>query len=187
MQTPGRPHLNAEGHYPVNSGDSPAAKSKEREGLIAGLNHDLAGEYQAVLMYTLYSAKLTGPYRLSLRGLFLAEIGEEQGHAQFLADKITALGGEPTTKPRPVPHADGPRAMLAQALAVESLAIATYAERLHQAESFGDIGLKVGLENLIAAEVRHKEEIERILLGWDDLNPERARPQDDWRDDGGEG
>jgi hypothetical protein len=36
--------------------------------------------------------------------LFQAEIGAEQGYAQFLADKIAALGGEPTTEPRPVPH-----------------------------------------------------------------------------------
>jgi bacterioferritin len=34
------------------------------------------------------------------------------------------------------------------------------------AEAFGDIGLKVGLENQVADETRHKEEIERILTGW---------------------
>ena len=34
----------------------------------------------------------------------VAEIADEQGHAQFLADKIAALGGEPTIRPRPVPH-----------------------------------------------------------------------------------
>src|ERR1700737_1188519 len=78
----------------------------DRQILIEGLNHDLAGEYQAILMYTHYAAKLTGPYRRELRALFQAEIGDEQGHAQFLADKVAALGGEPTTEPRPVPHAD---------------------------------------------------------------------------------
>src|ERR1700734_3535968 len=75
-----------------------------RETLLEGLNHDLAGEYQAILMYTHYAAKLTGPYRRELRALFQAEIADEQGHAQFLADKVAALGGEPTTEPRPVPH-----------------------------------------------------------------------------------
>ena len=36
---------------------------------------------------------------------FLSEVPGEQGHAQFLANKIVALGGEPTTVPRPVPEA----------------------------------------------------------------------------------
>src|SRR5437868_6162037 len=81
----------------------------DRETLIEGLNHDLAGEYQAIITYTHFAAKLTGPYRKELRGLFQAEAADEQGHAQFLADKITVLGGEPTTQPRPTPHADNPR------------------------------------------------------------------------------
>src|SRR5271166_3705358 len=92
--------------------DKLTATTLDRQTLLEGLNHDLAGEYQAILMYIHYSAKLTGPYRRELRALFQAEIGDEQGHAQFLADKIAALGGEPITAPRPVPHADQPREML---------------------------------------------------------------------------
>jgi hypothetical protein len=84
-------------------GDKPTPAAVDRQALIVGLNHDLAGEYQAVLMYTQYSAKLTGPYRRELRALFQAEIADEQGHAQFLADKIASLGGEPTTVPRGEP------------------------------------------------------------------------------------
>lgn len=41
-----------------------------------------------------------------------------------------------------------------------------YSLRLGQAEVCGDIGLKVNLENQIADETRHKEELERILAGW---------------------
>lgn len=151
--------------------ESNPAGAMARKALIDGLNHDLAGEYQAILMYTHYSAELTGPYRRELRALFQAEIADEQGHAQFLADKIAALGGEPTTVPRAVPPADQPRGMLEQALAAEKQAIADYGKRIRQAEGLGDIGLKVGLENQVADETRHKEEIERILFGWNELNP----------------
>jgi len=45
-------------------------------------------------------------------------------------------------------------------------AIADYRIRIEQAEAFGDIGLKVALENQIADETRHKEEMERILTDW---------------------
>ncbi len=148
--------------------DRPTPTAVDRQALIDGLNHDLAGEYQAIVMYIQYSAKLTGPYRRELRALFQAEIADEQGHAQFLADKIATLGGEPTTEPRAIPHADQPREMLEQALAAEKQAIADYYERLRQADAFGDIGLKVSLENQVADETRHKEEIERVLAGWDE-------------------
>jgi bacterioferritin len=149
-------------------GDESGSKDMHREILMEGLNRDLAGEYQAILMYIHYSAKLTGPYRRELRALFQAEIADEQGHAQFLADKIAALGGEPTTEPRPVPYAHQPREMLEHALAAEEQAIADYNGRIHQAEAFGDFGLKVVLENQVADETRHKEELQRIIAGWDD-------------------
>lgn len=139
-----------------------------RETMIEGLNEDLAGELQAMIMYLHYSAMLTGPYREELRSLFQAEIADEQGHAQFLSDKIAVLGGQPTTTPRPVPDAQTPREMLLNVLDAEKQAIADYKRRVEQAESFGDVGLKVELESQISDETRHKEEVERILKGWHD-------------------
>jgi bacterioferritin len=153
-------------HRAEASHDEHTLKTVARDALVAGLNHDLAGEYQAILMYSNYAAKLTGPCRSELRKLFQAEIIDELGHAQFLADKIAALGEEPTTEARPVPTADYPREMLQNALAAEKQAIDDYGERLRQAEDYGDIGLKVALENQIVDETRHKEELERILTGW---------------------
>ena len=150
----------------VHKEDNFPTTTIDQQELIDGLNHDLAGEFQAVVMYTLYSAKLTGPYRRELRALFQAEIPDEQAHAQFLAEKIATLGGEPTTAPRPVPHFDDPLEMLEQALSAEKQAISDYGRRIAQAEALGDIGLKVSLENQVADETRHKEEIERILAGW---------------------
>jgi bacterioferritin len=147
-----------------NAKDPP--KAVARQALIYGLNHDLAREYQAIVMYTHYSAKLTGPNRRELRALFQLEIPDQQGHAQFLAEKIANLGGEPTTEPRPVPRAEEPRQMLENALRAEKQAISDYAERIQQAEFLGEIGLKVNLENQVADETRHKAEIERILAGW---------------------
>jgi bacterioferritin len=169
------------------SSDKLPPSTTDRQELIGGLNHDLAGEYQAILMYIHYSAKLTGPFRRELRALFQAEIADEQGHAQFLSDKIAAMGGEPTTDPRPVPHATNPREMLDHALAAEKQAIADCTTRIRQAEAIGDIGLKVNLENQIADETRHKEEIERILEGWYEVKIDPTRNADALRDIGGQG
>jgi len=167
--------------------DAKPGAAVDRQALIDGLNQDLAGEYQAILMYVHYSAKLTGPYRRELRAMFQAEIADEQGHAQFLADKIVALGGEPATTVDAVAPADDSREMLEQARTAEKQAIANYKKRIRQAESYGDIGLKVHLENHVVDETRHKEEIERILAGWNEQNRERVRNEDRWQDDGGQG
>ena len=169
------------------TGDMKVAPTTERQTLIDGLNHDLAGEHQAILMYINYSAKLTGPFRRELRALFQAEIADETGHAQFLSDKIAAMGGDPTTESRPVPSVKEPRQMLACALDAETHAIADYTTRIGQAEVCGEIGLKVALENQLADETRHKEEIERIIAGWFDFQPDRPLKASTLRDVGGEG
>ena len=157
-----------------------------RQNLIEGLNRDLAGEYQAILMYTHYSAKLMGPYLFNLRSHFQVEIVEVLGHAQFLADHVAALGGEPTVKPNPIPPADKPREMLVQALKAEKQAIADYSERIRQAEHLNEINLKVGLEDQLAEETLHKKKLERILAGWDQLERVPTQSENRWQDDGGQ-
>lgn len=166
------------------NGHSAASKPKCQQ-LIDALNHDLAGELKAIGMYTYYAAMLTGRYRRELRVLFLGAIADEQAHAQFLSDKIAALGGEPTTDARPVAHADQAREMLEHALMAEQQAVTGYATRIGEADQFGDYGLKAVLENIIADETRHKEEIERILAGWQDAIRESDASEDRWQDDGG--
>jgi len=137
-----------------------------RAALIAGLNEDLSGELGAIVQYLIYAAKTSGPFRPELQQFFLKEVPDEQGHAQFLANKIVALGGEPTTSPRPTPPARDNHAMLVNVLAAEKRAIADYTKRARQAESFGDKGLQVQLENIISDETGHYEETERILREW---------------------
>ena len=137
-----------------------------KQTLIEGLNEDLAGEYQAVLMYTTYAAMVLGPHRPMLRAFFAAEVPEELGHAQFLADKITSLGGTPVTEPRPVPKADTPKKMLENVLEAERKAIADYKKRARQAEELGDKGLAAHLETMVEDETTHFEETEKILRGW---------------------
>lgn len=140
-------------------------KEITREQLIKGLNEDLTYEYQAVMMYTTYAAMASGIHRPLLKAFFEGEIPEELQHAQFLANKITALGGLPTTKPAPVKLAENNRAMLEEVLKAETETIARYVQRRNQAEAFGDYGLVNDLEEIISDETRHKEETEKLLRG----------------------
>ena len=134
--------------------------------LIEKLNGDLADELGAIIQYIVYAARATGPYRPQLSQFFLAEVVDEQGHAQYLANKIAALGGTPTTTARPVPLPDGDRAMLEEVVAAEQRATEAYVQRAKDAEAYGDKGLAVQLEDFIRAESSHVEETQRILEDW---------------------
>lgn len=138
----------------------------DKATLIDKLNEDLAGELSAIIQYTTYAAKTTGPYRPQLSAFFLAEVADEQLHAQFLANKIVALGGEPTTVPRPVAPAANNKEMVEAVLAAERQATADYTERAQQAEAYGDKGLAVQLEDMVRDESGHAEETERLLRDW---------------------
>ena len=137
-----------------------------KEELIDRLNEDLAGEYQAVVMYVTYAASVTGPHRPMLKAFFESEIPEELAHAQFLAEKVASLGGTPTTEPRPVPAASDPREMLRNVVDAEKQAIADYRQRAKDASAFGDTALATHLETVVEDETGHYEETEKILRGW---------------------
>lgn len=136
--------------------------------LIAGLNEDLANEYTAIISYLLYSRLVNGAPRLELAAFFEGEITDELEHAKFLSNKIVALGGVPVTEPAPVTLSQDNSEMLKLALKAERETIARYTKRIRQAEQAGEVALKVELENLIAEETRHKEDLERVLHGWRD-------------------
>jgi bacterioferritin len=134
--------------------------------LIDHLNEDLAGELGAIIQYLTYAAKVNGPYRPQLSQFFLAEVADEQLHAQFLANKIVALGGEPTTTPRPVPAAHSNREMVEAVLNAERQAVKDYTQRAKEAEEYGDKGLVVQLEDIVRDEGSHSEETELLLRDW---------------------
>ena len=126
-----------------------------KQEMIENLNEDLAGELGAIIQYLIYAAKTTGPYRPQLSQFFLGEVTDEQLHAQYLANKIVALGGEPTMVPRPVPAAGTNKEMVEQVLAAEQKATRDYTERAQQAEELGDKGLVVQLEDMVRDETMH--------------------------------
>jgi bacterioferritin len=143
----------------------PRTKDPTRE-LLDGLNEDLRGEFQAVIMYRLYASLVQGPWRQELRAFFSNEIPEELGHAQILADKIASLGGTPATEPAPVKVVKDAKAMLETALAAEVETIDRYVKRRDQATAAGEHGLAVRFDDIIADETNHRDEIRQILARW---------------------
>ena len=138
-----------------------------REQLIALLNEDLAREYQAVITYRTYASAVPGRFRQELREFFTAEIADELGHAQILADKIVAMGGQPTTVPAAVKYTEDPQQMLRNALEDEEETVDRYVQRREQSEEAGEFGLAVQFDDLIADETSHRDELRLMLRRWE--------------------
>ena len=134
--------------------------------LLEGLNIDLEGEFQAVIMYRLYASMVQGPYRQELRAFFSAEIPEELGHAQILADKISALGGTPSAKAGPVKVVADAKEMLKVALEAEVETITRYVQRRKEAEEAEEHGLVADFDQVIADETKHRDELRQMLARW---------------------
>jgi bacterioferritin len=141
-----------------------AANAKAQ--LIEGLNEDLKGEFQAIIMYRIYASMVQGPYRQELRAFFANEIPEELRHAQVLADKIAALGGTPAASPAPVPVVPEAKAMLQAALKAELDTLERYVSRRKQAEAAGEHGLAAEFDQIIADETNHRDELQQMLARW---------------------
>jgi len=138
----------------------------DKAKLIEGLNEDLSAELGAVILYLYQTSVALGFNGEELRELLRDEVTEELGHATFLADKIVALGGDPTTRPKEYKTPKDIKGMLEFDLKLEREAVEAYKKRAQQADEYGDLGLKVKIEELISDETDHVEKIERILRGW---------------------
>lgn len=137
--------------------------NEDLKQLIDGLNVDLAHEYGAAIQYTYSAAVVTGLYSSALKPFFESEINDEMGHASYLSEKIAALGGTPTTESAEVEQPTKVRDLLEATLKAESATIERYEERKKLAEKLGYTELVVKLEDVIADETHHKEEVERLL------------------------
>ena len=137
----------------------------DKKRLIEGLNQDLANELGASLLYLYQTSVATGWDGEELREFLTPEITGEMQHAIFLASKIAQLGGKPTTQPKQHKCPKDVKGMMKYDLKLEHEAVESYRERSMQAEECGEIGLKIKLEELIAEETAHAEQIERILRG----------------------
>ncbi len=137
----------------------------DKKALIEGLNQDLANELGASILYLYQTSTSTGWDGEELREFLTPEITGEMAHAIFLAEKIAALGGKPTTVPTQHKCPKDVKSMLKLDLKLERDAIENYRRRCIQAEECGEIGLKIKLEEIIVDETGHAEQIERILRG----------------------
>src|ERR1035438_10408398 len=146
-----------------------------RERMIQLLNEDLAGEYQAIIAYTVYSQVLKGAAYTDIARELEAHAGEELAHAIRIAKQIDYLGGMPGVMPKPVKTSSDPVTMLRADLENERETVGRYRERIRQAEAMGEFALSETLRAIIVQEQEHEIDLSAAL----DINvPLAKKPSD---------
>ena len=128
---------------------------------IARLNKALALQYRSALQYTLLSGGMTGfPYQ-ALRAPLAESALEELRDALLLVEKITALGGDPTTDVAPLRWDTDPERVIDRLTEDEGEAI----EALQAAiEPTGRDGVSEALEHLLEHLILRKQRQVDMLL-----------------------
>jgi bacterioferritin len=134
-----------------------------REQMIQLLNEDLAGEYQAIIAYIVYSQVLKGAAYTDIARELEAHAGEELAHAIKIAKQIDYLGGMPVVTPKPVKTSNDPVAMLRADLENERETVGRYRERIRQAEAMGEFALSETLRAIIVQEQEHEIDLAAAL------------------------
>ena len=127
-----------------------------REDLVALLNEDLAGEYQAVISYVIYSQVIRGAQYMAIAAELEVHAAEELGHALTIAKQIDYLGGMPLAVPKPVKTSPLAEDMLRFDLENENITIARYRQRVRQCEALGEYALAEQIRDILVQEQDHQ-------------------------------
>jgi len=134
-----------------------------RERMIQLLNEDLAGEYQAVIAYVVYSQVLKGAAYTDIARELETHASEELAHAIKIAKQIDYFGGMPLVTPKPVKTSKDPVEMLRADLQNERETVGRYRERIRQAEAMGEFALSETLRTIIVQEQEHEIDLSTAL------------------------
>jgi bacterioferritin len=134
-----------------------------REQMIQLLNGDLAGEYQAIIAYIVYSQVLKGAAYTDIARELEVHAGEELAHAIKIAKQIDYLGGMPGATPKPVKTSSDAVEMLRADLENERATVGRYRERIRQAEAMGEFALSETLRAIIVQEQEHEIDLSAAL------------------------
>lgn len=140
------------------------------EQVCAVLNQALATEIVCVLRYKRHYFMARGIASDSVKEEFLAHAGEEQAHADEIANRIVQLGGEPDFDPAGLTlrshseYVEGAtlRDMIKEDLVAERVAIESYREMIAWLRGRDPTTRKM-LEGILAVEEEHAEDMSSLL------------------------
>ena len=134
------------------------------------LNQALATEIVCVLRYKNHYYMARGTRGQTVAAEFLEHAGEEQQHADAIAERIAQLGGTPELNPKGLAtrshteyrEGDGLRQMVLEDLVAERIAIETYTEIIRWIGE-DDPTTRRMIETILAKEEEHADDLAELL------------------------
>lgn len=156
----------------IESGAVTANYGADPKVVVEVLNAALATETVCVLRYKRHYFMAQGIASESVKAEFLEHAGEEQEHADRIAERIVQLGGEPDLNPDTLTsrsHSEYKPGtsltdMLREDLVAERVAIESYREIIAWLHG-KDPTSKRMLEDILAKEEEHADDIQSLLAG----------------------
>jgi bacterioferritin len=150
----------------------------DRKKVIAVLNQALATEIVCVLRYKRHYFMASGIHANAVAAEFLQHAGEEQGHADQIAERITQLDGEPDFSPEGLAsrsHSEYKEGrtlvdMIREDLVAERIAIESYGEIVRFLGD-RDITSRRLMEEILAVEEEHADDMKNLLATFDPNKP----------------
>ncbi len=142
----------------------------DRERVIGVLNEVLATELVCVLRYRRHHFMASGINSESVKSEFLQHAIEEQQHADWVAERITQLGGEPNFNPEGLgkrshsEYAEGSdlRSMIREDLVAERIAVESYSEIIRWLGNDDPTTRKL-IEDILKVEEEHADDMKNLL------------------------
>ena len=158
----------------IERGPVTDAYGADRERVIEVLNEALATELVCILRYKRHYFTAQGINAQAAAAEFLQHAGEEEGHADLIAARITQLGGEPDFDPNTLTtrsHAEYDASaalvdMIREDLVAERIAIASYSEMITWLGT-GDVTTRRMLEGVLGMEEEHADDMLTLLESFD--------------------
>jgi bacterioferritin len=162
----------------IEDGAVTAGYGADRVKVVAVLNEALATEIVCVLRYKRHYFMATGIHANAVAQEFLEHAGEEQGHADRIAGRITQLGGEPNFNPEGLAsrshsqyvEGDSLVEMIKEDLVAERIAIESYGEIVRFLGE-RDVTTRRMMEEILQNEEEHADDLRDLLATLDPTRP----------------
>jgi len=144
----------------------------DRDTVVKMLNDALATEIVCVLRYRRHYFMAQGLSSESVKDEFLEHAGEEQEHADRIAERIVQLGGEPDLNPATLvtrshsEYVEGTSLvdMIREDLVAERIAIESYREMVEYLDGKDPTSNRM-MRDILAVEEEHAEDLNSLLQG----------------------
>lgn len=127
------------------------------EKLLELLNEAIARELQVSIQYMWQHVMWSGVKAFAVKDEFKKIAIEEMKHAEAIAERLSYLGGSPTTKPSPVFVGKNLKEMLEQDKKDEENAIELYKKIIQVAQDEGDITTARLFRKILMDEEEHHD------------------------------